>query len=99
MEAAGNEAVLGPLFGFPLTTDETVCLQSLCRADICNLQKIGDALRLLRGGDHAVAPKTCGWLTTIDNVLCVLLYRDPHAFLRRFVGEYPIHVCSASANK
>ena len=52
-----------------------------------NFQKIGDALSLLRGGDHAVAPKTSGWVTTIDNVLCVLLYRDPHAFRRHFVGE------------
>ena len=58
----GNEAVLGSLFGRTLTTDETVCLQSMCRAvlasgtdsvlDVYILQKIGDALRLLRGADY-----------------------------------------------
>ena len=82
--------------------NEAVCFQSLCRTvlasgidsvlDSCNLQKIGDALRLLRGGDHTVAPKTCGWVTTIDSVLCVLVFRDPHAFLRRFVGELHIQL-------
>ena len=50
--------------------------------------EIGSALALLRENDHAVAQKTAGWVTTIDNILCVLLFRDlSRSHRAHLVGE------------
>eukprot|EP01084_Bolivina_argentea_P126671 224239_1 len=98
----GNEEKYDPLFESTPTVDEMVCYESLCNvifndtvsshnlSDIGDFQKIKKAFGILRANDHAIASKTCGWVTTIDNLLSVLLYRDLSWYNCNFIGELRI---------
>eukprot|EP01083_Nonionella_stella_P171347 585111_1 len=98
----GNEAKYDPLYTCTPSEDEMICYESVCRVvfddnvssnnldNVSLVQKIKKAFNLLRACDSAVALSTNGWVTTIDNILCVLLYRDISWHRSNFIGELKI---------
>jgi hypothetical protein len=54
--------------------------------------KIWHALAILRKFDTAVCDRNQGWVTTVDNILTVLLYRDYFYYSKDFIGELQFSV-------
>eukprot|EP01084_Bolivina_argentea_P080253 145415_1 len=82
------------------TVHEMECYLSLCRATFSDIhipdpqirnvtKKIEDVILSLRAIDHAISPNdsSAGWVTVIDNVLSVLLYRNVDEYRKNFLGE------------
>ncbi|ETO28881.1 hypothetical protein RFI_08245 [Reticulomyxa filosa] len=94
-----NPTVFQELFQLTPSEDEMHCYRELMNIvyderDTRNTVQMGgmthffDAMSFLRKEDNAIAHDNRGWIFTIDNLLCILLYRDYHCFHKtNLLGE------------